>query len=330
MKKYSLAVAGATGLVGQEILKILEEKKMKFENIYLLASQKSKNKRFTFQGKELSVIPIDDFDFRKADYAVFSIGSRLSKIYTPKAYNAGCIVIDNSKAFRYQSEIPLIVPEVNWADYTDEHIIANPNCSTIQLVMALRPIQNVCRIKRVIVSTYQAVSGAGKKAVQDFLNQTENILESKQSLNEDELYSFNVIPQIDEMQENGFSLEEMKLTWETQKILNAYDMEITATAVRVPVIRGHSESVYIETYDDFDIEDIIQELTLFPGNIVVKADDKMNHPMPIYAQNKNWVYIGRVRKDIMNKKGFWLWIVSDNLRRGAALNAVLILEKLMK
>jgi aspartate-semialdehyde dehydrogenase len=329
---YDVAIVGATGLVGQEILDILAERKFPVGKIYPLASEKSDGSVIEFAGKSKVVKDVASFDFSKADFAFFSAGSAVSKIYAPKAAKAKCIVIDNTSEFRYDDEIPLVVPEVNpeaLKNFQKRYIIANPNCSTIQMVVALKPIYDAVGITRINVATYQSVSGAGKKAIDELAEQTALLLNGQEVTSEcfPKQIAFNVLPHIDVFQENGYTKEEMKMVWETKKILNDQNILVNPTAVRVPVFYGHSEAVHIETKDHIEIEKVKQLLQEAPGIILVEDGD---YPTAItHAAHQDAVYVGRVRKDLSHPNGINFWVVSDNIRKGAALNAVQIAELLL-
>lgn len=331
--EYDVAVVGATGLVGEVFLEVLHQRQFPINNIYVLASEQSVGEVVRFGERNLKVELLDNFDFEKVHYAFFSAGDKVASLYAPKAADAGCVVIDNSSQFRYDPDIPLIVPEVNpqaLANYHERNIIANPNCSTIQLVVALKPIYDAVGISRVNVATYQAVSGAGKEALGELAKQTADLLNGSES----EInalpcqIAFNVIPHIDGFQENGYTREEMKLYWETQKILNDPDIQVNATAVRVPVFYGHSEAVHLETVQPIDAEQVCDLLRQAPG---VELYDNGLYPTPVTdAANQDKVFVGRVRQDISHPNGINMWVVADNVRKGAALNAVQIAELLIQ
>lgn len=324
----NIAVVGATGLVGQKILKVLEEKNLPVNQLIPIGSQKSYNKTIKFKGNFYKVLSIEEAIKIKPDIAIFSAGSDVSLEYAPKFAEVGTFVIDNSSAWRMDSTKKLIVPEINGNILTsDDKIIANPNCSTIQLVMTLAPLHKKYHIKRVIVSTYQSVSGSGMNAV--------NQMKSERSgLGDDKFYphkiDLNVIPQCDVFLENDYTKEEMKLVNETRKILNDNNIMLSATAVRVPVVGGHSESVNVEFEKDFTIDEIRNILSETAGIIVVDNPGENKYPMPKDSYDKDEVFVGRIRKDISNEKAVNLWIVSDNLRKGAATNAVQIAEIVQK
>ncbi|NCD07978.1 MAG: aspartate-semialdehyde dehydrogenase [Negativicutes bacterium] len=339
MKRYNVAILGATGAVGQEFLKLIEERNFPFAELKLLASSRSAGNEIDFMGKKYVVEEAKSDSFENIDIALFAGGS-ISKDFAPYAVKAGAVVIDNSSAFRMDPEVPLVVPEVNpQAILKHKGIIANPNCSTIIMVMALKPIYDLARIKRVIVSTYQAVSGAGKEGIDELTNQVKAYSEGREmeakilpsaSLDKHYPIAFNLIPQIDVFMDNLYTKEEMKMVNETMKIMEDYDMRITATTVRVPVYRSHSESVNIELENDLDLELIKEAIAKFPG--VQLQDDPQNqvYPMPIYTSDKNDVYVGRLRRDESADNSFNMWVVGDQIRKGAALNTLQIAETMIK
>ncbi|MFZ2170830.1 MAG: aspartate-semialdehyde dehydrogenase [Methylococcaceae bacterium] len=335
-KVYNVAVVGATGAVGETMLSILEERNFPVGEVYALASSHSVGKRIPFKGGSLTVQDLATFDFSKAQIGLFSPGASVSEIYAPKAAAAGCIVIDNTSQFRYDDDIPLVVPEVNpekIADYKNRGIIANPNCSTIQMLVALKPIYDAVGITRVNVCTYQAVSGTGKEAIEELGLQTTNILNLqavKPSVYPKQI-AFNVLPQIDVFMDNGYTKEEMKMVWETQKILGDANIKVNATAVRVPVFYGHSEAVHIETSKKINADQVRALLEKAPGITVM--DERVNggYPTAVTESSGNDdVFVGRIREDISHPQGISLWVVSDNVRKGAALNSVQIAEVLVK
>lgn len=336
MKKYNVAVVGATGAVGEAMLSILAERKFPIQNIYPLASEKSAGKFISFKNEELLVGNLAEFDFSNAEIALFSAGSKVSAEYATKAASLGCLVIDNTSHFRYDDDVPLVITEVNpqaLTYYTNRNIIANPNCSTMQMLVALKPIYDEVGISRINVATYQAVSGAGRKAITELAEQTGLLLggRSVKSKVFSRNIAFNLIPQIDEFQENGYTREEMKLLWETQKILEDKDILVNATAVRVPVFYGHSEAVHIETRKKITAKKARDLLRKAPG---VEVIDKMapgGYPTPQdHGSGSDLVYVGRIREDISHPLGLDLWVVADNVRKGAALNAVQIAEIMIK
>lgn len=329
-KKFNVAVLGATGAVGECLLEILEERKFPVDKLYPLASERSAGEIIRFKNKSIEVINVAEFDFEKADIGLFSAGASVSELYAPIAAKAGCVVIDNTSQFRYEKDIPLVVPEVNPQaidQFSKRNIIANPNCSTIQMVVALKPIYDAVGIKRINVATYQSVSGSGKKGINELAQQTANLLNGKSY--DHKVYpkqiAFNVIPQIDSFQDNGYTREEMKMVWETQKILGDSKIKVNATAVRVPVFFGHSEAVHIETKDKLSVKEAKELLRSAPG--IVLINDGNDYPTAVSeGTQQDAVYVGRVREDISHPKGLNLWIVADNVRKGAALNAVQIAE----
>lgn len=334
--QYNVAVVGATGNVGQTIIEILEQREFPVGELYLLASEQSAGKRLSFNGHNIVVQSLTDFDFSNCQIALFSAGGAISELYAPKAAEAGCVVIDNTSQFRYEPDIPLVVPEVNpeqITEYRNRNIIANPNCSTIQMVVALKPIYDAVGIQRINVATYQAVSGAGKKAVEELAGQTVNLLSGKDvEVNHlPKQIAFNVIPQIDVFQENGYTKEEMKMVWETQKILGDSNISVNPTAVRVPVFFGHSEAIHLETQQPIDAEEVKALLEQSPGIKVVDDLDELAYPTAVdHAANSDEVFVGRIRNDISHPTGLNLWVVSDNVRKGAALNSIQIAELLIK
>ena len=339
MKKYNVAILGATGAVGQEFLKLIEERNFPFAELRLLASSRSAGTEIPFMGKNYIVEEATSESFKDIDIALFAGGS-ISTEFAPYAVKAGAVVIDNSSAFRMDPEVPLVVPEVNpQAILKHKGIIANPNCSTIIMVMALKPIYDLAKIKRIIVSTYQAVSGAGKEGIDELTNQVKAYSEGKEmeakilpsaSLGKHYPIAFNLIPQIDVFLDNLYTKEEMKMVNETRKILEDYDMKITATTVRVPVYRSHSESVNVELEKDLDLAAIKDAISKFPG--VQLQDDPQNqiYPMPIYTSDKNDIYVGRLRRDESAENSFNMWVVGDQIRKGAALNTLQIAETMIK
>lgn len=326
-KKYKLAIVGATGLVGRTVLKVLEEKKLPIYEYKLFASAKSAGTTLKFMSKDyvINELTEDSFD-EHFDFAIFSAGGNTSKKFSPIAASKGCIVIDNSSAFRMDPNVPLIVPEVNPEKISENHgIIANPNCSTIQAVVALKPLDDKYKIKRIIYSTYQAVSGAGQKGLDDLNN---GLLGMKPEKFAHPIVN-NCLPHIDVFLDNGYTKEEEKMINETRKILNKPTLKITATAVRVPVDNSHSESINIEFENNFELTDVINTLKNAPG-IIVEDDIKNNiYPLAANATGHNEVFVGRIRRDFSVENGINLWVVADNIRKGAATNAVQILEKLL-
>ncbi len=331
MKEVHVAVVGATGMVGKEIIETLENRQFKVASLRLLASKKSAGQVMLFRGESTKVEELTADSFQGVDIALFSAGGSISEKFAPIAVKAGAIVIDNTSHFRLDDTVPLVVPEVNkHALKTHKGIIANPNCSTAQLVMALKPIHDKATIKRLVIATYQSVSGAGKEAVLELENQSRYLMKGETA--EPEVFTkpmpFNVIPQIDVFQDNGYTKEEMKMILETNKILEA-DIAITATAVRVPVFISHSEAVNIQTEKPISVDDVKQCLTDFPGVTVQDNTADLEYPTPREIAGKDDVYVGRIRKDISQDNSIDCWIVADNLRKGAALNAVQIAEELV-
>ena len=331
--RYTLAVVGATGAVGNEMVLTLEERDFPVANLRLFASERSEGKIMEFKDTEVPVEVLNNKSFKGIDIALFSAGAERSKIWSPVAAQSGCIVIDNSSQWRMDPKVPLVVPEVNKHDLKwHKGIIANPNCSTIQMVVALKPLHDAARIKRVVVTTFQSVSGTGQKAINELMQQTIDLLNSKEAQCNVYPYqiAFNVLPHIDTFLENGYTKEEMKMVHETKKILGDDSIKITATTVRVPVFRGHSESVNIETEKKLTANEVRALLSDFPGIIVFDAPENNIYPIPINVVGKDETYVGRIREDDSIKNGINMWIVSDNLRKGAALNAIQIAEKLVE
>ena len=335
-RKFDVAVVGATGAVGEAMMEILEEREFPVNNLYPLASARSAGKTVRFQGKTLDVTDLAEFDFSKVQIGLFSAGASVSEEYAPKAAAAGCVVVDNTSQFRYDTDIPLVVPEVNpqaIADYKSRGIIANPNCSTIQMLVALKPIYDAVGITRINVATYQAVSGTGKEAIEELAGQTARLLNGKSI--ESKVYpkqiAFNVLPHIDVFKDNGYTKEEMKMVWETQKIFGDMDIRVNPTCVRVPVFFGHSEAVHIETRDKISAEQARALLEKAPGVVVMDEHKDGGYPTPVTeAATHDPVYVGRIREDISHERGLDLWVVADNVRKGAALNSVQIAEILVK
>ena len=335
-KTYDIAVVGATGAVGETILEILAERKFPVGNVYPLASSRSAGKRVAFGDKQLVVGDLDDFDFGKVQIGLFSPGASVSKIYAPKAAAAGCIVIDNTSQFRYDDDKPLIVPEVNAhaiAKYKDTNIIANPNCSTIQMLVALKPLHDAFGITRVNVCTYQAVSGTGKEAIEELSTQTARLLNGlpvEASVYPKQI-AFNAIPQIDDFQENGYTKEEMKMVWETHKIMEDPSIAVNPTCVRIPVFFGHSEALHIETARHVSAEQARELLSGSAGVVVLDDRKAGGYPTAVTeSAGSDAVFVGRIREDISIENGLDLWVVSDNVRKGAALNSVQIAECLVQ
>ena len=329
-RKPNIAVVGATGVVGSTFLKVLEERDFPFENIYLMASAKSAGKKITFKGKEYTVEELTEHSFDKPiDIALFSAGGGTSAKFAPIAAQHGTTVVDNSSQWRMDKDVPLVVPEVNPEDIaTNKGIIANPNCSTIQAVVALKPLQDKYGIKRVVYSTYQAVAGSGLKGINDLKNGIEGNDEPLQAYAHQ--IAYNCLPHIDVFLENGYSKEEIKMVNETHKILHDDNIGVTATTVRVPVYYGHSESINIELEKPFELEDIFELFRNAPG--IVLQDDLENnvYPLATEAAGTDPVYVGRIRRDFSVENGINLWCVADNVRKGAATNAIQIAEKLLE
>jgi len=335
-KEYDVAVVGATGAVGETMMEILEQRNFPIRNLYPLASERSAGKKIQFKGKSVTIEDLATFDFSKVQIGLFSAGGSISAEYAPKAGAAGCVVIDNTAHFRYDDDIPLVVPEVNphaIANYKTRNIIANPNCSTIQMLVALKPIYDEVGIERINVATYQAVSGTGKPAIEELATQTANLLAGKEA--ESQVYpkqiAFNVLPHIDVFQENGYTKEEMKMVWETQKIFENDNLLVNPTAVRVPVFYGHSEALHIETKEKITAAKATQLLNDFKGIVVLDEQADGGYATAVTeGVNNDPVYVSRIREDISHPNGLDLWVVADNVRKGAALNSIQIAEILIK
>jgi len=331
-----IAVVGATGVVGEAMLEILAERKFPVGKVHALASERSVGKTVMFGSKPLAVSDLAEFDFSQCRIGLFSAGASVSDVYAAKASAAGCIVIDNTSRFRYDDEVPLVVPEVNpekIAEYEQSGIIANPNCSTIQLVVALKPIYDAVGIKRINVATYQSVSGAGRSAVKELARQTSELLNGRplEIAGDAKQIAFNAVPHIDEFLDNRYTREEMKLVWETRKILGDDSIAINPTAVRIPVFYGHSEAVNIETETKISAGAVCELLRNAAGVELMDGTEAGQYPTAATESSGNDpVYVGRVREDISHESGINLWIVSDNIRKGAALNSVQIAEILAK
>ncbi|WP_342498456.1 aspartate-semialdehyde dehydrogenase [Bacillus sp. FSL M8-0350] len=327
-----VAVVGATGAVGQQMLKTLADRDFEMDTLTLLSSKRSAGTKVTFRGQEYTVQEATPESFEGVNIALFSAGGNVSKTLAPEAVKRGAIVVDNTSAFRMDENIPLVVPEVNEKDLHDHQgIIANPNCSTIQMVAALEPLRQAYGMKKVIVSTYQAVSGAGHEAIDELYSQSQAILNKEDVTPEVMPYqiAFNAIPQIDKFQDNGYTFEEMKMINETKKIMHMPELEVAATCVRLPIETGHSESVYVELEsNDATVEDLKSILKDAPGITLQDDPSQQIYPMPADAVGKNDVFVGRIRKDLDRPNGFHMWIVSDNLLKGAAWNSVQIAESL--
>lgn len=335
-QSYDIAIVGATGAVGETILNILEERDFPIGRLYPLASKRSAGNTVLFKNKPIMVEDLAEFDFTQTQIAFFSAGGSVSGEFVPKAAEAGCIVIDNTSRFRYEPDVPLVIAEVNphaLADYSRRNIIANPNCSTMQMLVALKPIYDAVGITRINVATYQSVSGAGRKGINELVEQTSlllNGLSIKPKVFARQI-AFNVLPHIDEFQENGYTFEEMKMVMETRKIFEDEDITVNPTAVRVPVFYGHSEAVNIETKEKITANQARQLLKKASGVVVVDKQVLGGYPTPVgEAAGQDAVYVGRIREDISHPYGLNLWIVSDNIRKGAALNAAQIAEILIR
>lgn len=335
-RKFDVAVVGATGAVGEQMLDILKDRDFPVGRVYALASERSAGSTVKFGNRDLVVEDLAGFDFSKVQIGLFSPGASVSAIYAPKAAAAGCVVIDNTSQFRYEDDIPLVVPEVNpqaIALYKNRGIIANPNCSTIQMLVALKPIHDAVGIERINVCTYQSVSGTGKEAIEELGRQTAALLNFRDA--EPKVYpkqiAFNVIPQIDVFQDNGYTKEEMKMVWETRKILGDEKILVNPTAVRVPVFYGHSEAVHIETREKISAEQARALLEQAPGVTVIDERVDGGYPTAVSdASGEDAVFVGRIREDLSHPRGLNLWVVSDNIRKGAALNSVQIAEHLIR
>jgi aspartate-semialdehyde dehydrogenase len=334
--KYDVAVVGATGAVGEAMLEILAERHFPVNHVYPLASARSAGKKVPFGNTYLTVQDLDSFDFSRVQIGLFSAGASISEKYAPIAAAAGCVVIDNTSQFRYDDEIPLVVPEVNpqaIADYTRHNIIANPNCSTIQMLVALKPLHDEAGIERINVCTYQAVSGTGKEAIEELAAQTAELLNGRSVAAKvyPRQIAFNVLPQIDVFMENGYTKEEMKMVWETRKIMGDDSIQVNPTAVRVPVFYGHSEAVHIETRKKLTAAKATALLQKAPGVVVLDERKDGGYPTAVSeGANQDPVYVGRIREDISHPRGLDLWVVADNVRKGAALNSIQIAEILVE
>jgi len=333
---FDVAVVGATGAVGETMISILEERDFPVNNLYPLASHRSAGKRIKFKNKSLVVGDLEQFDFSKAQIGLFSAGASVSATFAPRAGEAGCIVVDNTSEFRRDKDIPLVIPEVNphaIAQYKPRNIIANPNCSTIQMLVALKPIYDAVGIERINVATYQSVSGTGKEAIEELAAQTAALLNGKPV--EAKVYpkqiAFNILPHIDTFMDNGYTKEEMKMVWETQKIFEDDSILVNPTAARVPVFYGHSEAVHIETRDKITVEQTRNLLKNAPGIVLMDEQKPGGYPTAVTeSAGKDPVFVGRIREDISHPRGLNFWVVSDNIRKGAALNSIQIAEILVK
>ncbi|MFD2166253.1 aspartate-semialdehyde dehydrogenase [Thalassotalea euphylliae] len=332
-QKFDVCVLGATGLVGKTIIELLEQRDFPVNNLYPLASARSAGEFIEFNGKSVEVLDADNFDWSQAQIGFFSAGGSISAKYAPMAGDAGCVVIDNTSEFRYEPDVPLVVPEVNphaLADYRNRNIIANPNCSTIQMLVALKPIYDAVGIDRINVCTYQSVSGAGKEAMDELAKQCADLLSGKpvESKSFSRQIAFNVIPQIDVFQDNGYTKEEMKMVWETQKIFGDDTIRVNPTAVRVPVFFGHAEAIHIETGAPISAEAVKDLLKDAPGVELCEKDE--DFPTQIgEASGMDATFVGRIREDISHNQGINLWVVADNVRKGAATNSIQIAELLI-
>ena len=324
-----VAIVGATGLVGQAILRILEQRSFPVEELIPLASERSAGKSIRFNDQDYEVMVLDDFNFENIDFSFFSAGSSVSRIFAPKAANAGSVVIDNTSEFRYDDQIPLVVPEVNahaLENFRKNNIIANPNCSTIQMLVALNPIHKAAKISSINVCTYQSISGAGRMMLNEYDRQ---VSDPKYPQQEENCFAHNVIPQIGSFENNGYSLEEMKMVWETHKIFDDKNIEVNPTAVRVPVRYGHSESISIITESHLSIGEV--RALLSDSNGIQLMHDDESYPMPIKeGEGTDDVYVGRIRADLNHSNGINLWVVADNIRKGAALNSIQIAETILE
>ena len=335
-KTYDVAVVGATGAVGETMIRVLEERNFPVGTLYALASERSEGKVVQFKGKNVRVQNLANFDFSKVQIGLFSAGGSISAEFAPKAAAAGCVVIDNTSHYRYEDDIPLVVPEVNpekIAQYKTRGIIANPNCSTIQMMVALKPIYDALGIERINVATYQAVSGTGKEAIEELAVQTRNLLNGQAATASvyPKQIAFNALPQIDVFQENGYTKEEMKMVWETKKILGDDAIQVNPTCVRIPVFYGHSEAVHIETRDKISAAAVRELLEKAPGVQVMDALEAGGYPTAVTeATDNDETFVGRIREDISHPRGIDMWVVADNVRKGAATNSVQIAEKLIK
>jgi aspartate-semialdehyde dehydrogenase len=334
-QQYDVAILGATGLVGKHLIEILEQRDFPVKRLIPLASSRSAGGFVTFKGKQIEVLDADKFDWSEAQIGLFSAGGSISAIYAPKAAEAGCVVIDNTSHYRYEADIPLVVPEVNpqaIADYRNRNIIANPNCSTIQMLVALKPIHDAVGISRINVCTYQSVSGAGQQGIEALAKETAQLLNGRPVEGDGKFsrqIAFNVIPQIDVFMDNGYTKEEMKMHWETQKIMGDDSISVNATAVRVPVFYGHAEAVHLETRHPISVEQVKALLANAPG--VVLLEDNADFPTQVAnAQGVDEVFVGRIRQDISHENGINLWVVADNVRKGAATNSIQIAEHLIR
>ena len=334
MKDFNVAIVGITGAVGETMLEILEARDFPVRDLFLLASDKSVGKRYQYKSKNFSVEALSKFDFKKAQIALFSAGSSISREFAPRAARAGCVVIDNTSLFRREEHIPLIIPEVNPTQlerFKKSNIIANPNCSTIGMLVALEPIRSAVGIRRINVATYQAVSGSGKKGIEELAGQTARLLNAQpiESSVYPQQIAFNALPSIGDLEENGYTNEEMKMVWETQKIFEDDSILVNPTCVRIPVFYGHGEAIHVETIDPITAEKALDLLSDAPGVRVIDQRDPIDFPSAVRdSAGKDPVFVGRIRQDISSERGLSMWVVSDNVRKGAALNSVQIAELL--
>lgn len=333
---YKIAVVGATGAVGEVMFSLLAERKFPASEVVALASEKSTGNKVKFGNRSLTVQDLAQFDFSGTDIALFSAGGKVSALHAPRAVNGGAVVIDNTSHFRYDDDIPLVISEVNphaIARYTQRGIIANPNCSTMQMLVALAPIQRAVGIERINAATYQSVSGAGRSGLEELANQTAQLLNFQELkvTKFPQQIAFNLIPHIDDFMANGYTKEEMKMVWETRKIFEDPQIQVNPTAVRVPIFYGHSEAVHVETRSPISAARVRELLSVAPGVVVVDEPKPGGYPTPVtHAAGKDPVFVGRIREDISHPRGINLWVVSDNIRKGAALNAVQIAEILIR
>ncbi len=335
-RRIDVAVVGATGVVGEAMLSILEERSFPIGELYPLASERSVGKEVRCQGRSCRVQDLAEFDFSRAQIALFSAGAAVSDIHAPRAGAAGCVVVDNTSRFRNEPDIPLVIPEVNpdaIGHYPPHNIIANPNCSTIQMLVALNPIYRAVGIERINVATYQAVSGAGRALIDDLARQTASLLNARpvETMTTPKQIAFNVLPQIDVFEDNGYTREEMKMVWETRKILDDPEIGVNPTTARVPVFFGHSEAIHIETREPISVERARALLEAAPGVEVLDQREPGGYPTAVTeAADHDAVFVGRIRRDISHPRGLDLWVVADNVRKGAALNSIQIAEILAK
>lgn len=336
MDKVNVAIVGATGAVGEAMREILEAREFPVDQLFLLASERSAGEKLGFRGRNITVTNLDEFDFSQAHIGLFSAGGSVSAVHAPRAAEAGCVVIDNTSHFRRDPEIPLVVPEVNphrIADYKIRNIIANPNCSTIQMLVALKPIYDAVGIKRINVATYQAVSGAGRKGIEELASQSARLLNGQdiERRTFPKQIGFNAIPHIGNFESNGYTNEEMKMVWETRKIFEDEAIGVNPTCVRIPVFYGHSEAVHIETSRKLSAAEARQLLATAPGVVLMDEREDAGYPTAVpESAGTDPVFVGRIREDISHPNGLDLWIVSDNVRKGAALNSIQIAEVLLK